>query len=942
MTQLQACSRQIDPTLTEEKDKKSECHPNRLDDKVTVHPSVKPVPQILQVKWSIKDSLVDAFPSLPPSILKSISRQEPDIRMLKDYLGRCPNPKLVFDAIQMRRLAFETRMLYQKKQKIRLMELGTSHDPQDLASVANKLRRYRRHLRTLDYIRQQLRSYGDAVDAHDGVPHVVQATTKDATHPTTTDAGHPTTTDAGHPTTTDAGHPTTTDAGHPTTTDVGHPTTTDAGHPSTTPMVDASRPLLLEQAIANGSFLSTYRIDEFTMGRSDAEKAAVLRKVIVDIEHRLRHDRSSGLSHRSKKLKMLLSTFKDRYKLSQTSRGIPENKPVQGRIPNRFTKISYATLEEEIAGVKEWRNTEKKTMRNAFARYTRVMRHNSAVKGSESRATIKRQYETSLLKYQTVSKYLERLNKEVARGANLCEQVDTQSVSDQVESSTPDLSEGANEQLPIEPLYTPYNVQHYVLGNILDQFKEAMYLFGRREFRVHMESRGWSSPESIPVTEFMSVMTTDPDIRDRYKFFEHEFQSLRRIRNAYAHSVVSMTITETHTLLRDMRTVASALRFSTMVPRIEEYLDVLASFEHNYQKAQAEVREKGLAKLRRLRLERDTASKRIDGKISEIQRQLQDLESQKRTIQSSFEKGSLDVRQKWGRVDRQVGSQLSQDLAAFALEEHIRRSLRAMPTPRATSLVQRLFADHASGSAVSLDANTGAGSAQVSEASPLPSASDTALGMPSSDAKLKDSYLAPSLVTTSAADIPIKMPPPAVEEPRELRQGVKETAFPYQKFEPQTVKLADIDDSNEIDVNQDPSFRFLQVENLLDQSQDVALDKPSAPANDLSQSGEACDAGLKTKLLSVNGLRASTRQNKFKPKVEIAQSEQLSFSTDSKGSKTITRRWHEKALRLEHRHRASRTRPGFGNSRGLHHSLLSVQKYGTSSSSGELAGCPSR
>ncbi|CAO2656535.1 Nn.00g053380.m01.CDS01 [Neocucurbitaria sp. VM-36] len=383
----------------------------------------------------------------------------------------------------------------------------------------------------------------------------------------------------------------------------------------------------------------------------------------------------------------------------------PQGMPVQCRRRNRFTGVRYATLQDEIDGVTMWRRAQRKTLADIFRQYLRAVRRNGPDKGPKSRAALKRQYETNSLKQQTASKYLEALIKEASIGATARDQAKG-SLFDSAKSSPLNYPKGADQLLPLEPLYAPYNVHHYVLGNILDQFKEAMYKFGWREFPEIMGSRGWNSPESIPVVEFMPVMTEDLDIGARYKFFAKEFNSLRYIRNAHAHSLGSLTLKKTRALLGDMRTVARALCFFEMVPLINQYLRLLASFEDSYRNAKAEWREKELIILRKWQEQREAAIKTLDKRIHRARDKSLNLESLKTTVHNDFDHRISESLPRWESTDRKIALQAAQELAAFALEEHIRRSLRAMSASRAGSLVRRLFAEHTSSATAKVDANT--------------------------------------------------------------------------------------------------------------------------------------------------------------------------------------------------------------------------------------------
>ncbi|KAJ4371999.1 hypothetical protein N0V83_003772 [Neocucurbitaria cava] len=401
---------------------------------------------------------------------------------------------------------------------------------------------------------------------------------------------------------------------------------------------------------------------------------------------------------------------------SNSSTHSPQSVDAQRRPPNRFTGVSYTTLQEEIKAVQQWRAAQTRITNLFQQQYIVALRQ----KGRESSLSLKRKLETALLKQQISMSYLKALYDEASSNLISGNQAKEESLLD-------DATSFANKLIPLEPLYAPYNVHHYVLGNIVDQFKEAMYKFGRREFPVIMESRGWTSAESVPVAEFMLVLRrrADTHIRDRYNFFEKEFTSLRLVRNAHAHSSDSMTIQDTRTSLADMRIAAEALRFPEMVPKINQYLKLLESFEHDYNKKKEESQERALPILRGLHENRESAIKKLEPRIYGTQEQERILESQKNAIREFFYHKISSFLRQYKTIDRHTAAESAQELAAFALEEHIRRSLRAMSGPAAKSLVQRLFAEHTASETVTADASV-IDPVQISEASSaMPGASSS-------------------------------------------------------------------------------------------------------------------------------------------------------------------------------------------------------------------------
>lgn len=484
----------------------------------------------------------------------------------------------------------------------------------------------------------------------------------------------------------------------------------------------AARSLLppeVERRLKSGFLFSIYSLDWCLATLSLSQQASLLTRLISELKTKIKFRRRRGNLSRLDKCQQQLMLIEDRYKSLQKLCDVPEKMAVFHRPRNRFTGIFYATLDQEIKGMTKWKAAEEKIGERLYAQDRSAFLQKNRNKMSEPQRILKRQYETSTLKLETGTAYLKKLITERTENPVPTHPEGTSSM-EKNGYNTEKSSDNEPQLLTIQPLRAPYDIHHYVLGNILHHIKVAMYTFGQREFPFILELRNWSRPESVPISEFMAVMERHPVISDLYKFFAYEFQSLRLLRNSYAHSSTDITLEETCTLLRDMQIIARVLSFPKKVPRIKPYEDLLVSFKHKYQDANSEWRKSGLATLRKRELKHRTACKNIDIKIADMRKRIQKYESQKSAAESAHGLAVSAFLKQWKIQDSANASRLAKDLATYALEERVRRSLRAMSSHLAASLVQRLSNEYAlSASARSDEVDTNV--RQASETNPITS-----------------------------------------------------------------------------------------------------------------------------------------------------------------------------------------------------------------------------
>ncbi|KAH7357365.1 hypothetical protein BKA66DRAFT_445743 [Pyrenochaeta sp. MPI-SDFR-AT-0127] len=450
-----------------------------------------------------------------------------------------------------------------------------------------------------------------------------------------------------------------------------------------------------------------------------------------------------------------LKLFEERYKMLQGQYEGSEKIPNVSRSRNRLTRKFYATVDQDIENTKNWKVAEEKTNKKLYKQYRHAVRHKAGSDVSESCRRLKRQYETSVLKLETANGYLKSLEAERSNDTVPETHADSSSSHDGLNAR---VFEGKPDLLSNQPLFVPYNVHHYVLGNILYHIKEAMFKFGRREFPLELESQNWTRPENIAVTEFMAIMARHPLIAELYTFYAHEFQSLRIMRNSYAHSSTDITLDETCTLLADMRVIARVLAFTDIIPPIKQYEKLLASFKQKYNDANNSWREKGLAILTKQKSRHKNACANLYAKVSEAQKHLKELESTETALRNSHDQAVSSFLQIWKQKDRSIASQLATDLATYALEERVRRSLKAMSPPMAALLVRKLSAVYPSNAAAMSD-QSDINAAQALKADSTTSESHTALGIVSSGTS-SDGSLPETFHTAS----------------KELREGDRNTA----------------------------------------------------------------------------------------------------------------------------------------------------------------------
>lgn len=436
----------------------------------------------------------------------------------------------------------------------------------------------------------------------------------------------------------------------------------------------------IRRAIQTRTLLTTADIDHFLAALPADQRQFVLTYMIFDLERKIRVDTRTHRRARANACTKLLRLVQDKYNTLQRRQGSSDSSQSEPRPLNRFTNIAYATLEEELKGLEVWKAAELQVNRDIACRYARASRHPDRLTMHYLRLLARKKV-TSSLKLQTVTAHIQRLYTAISQNGTSRASRETNSVRAKIQ--------------PSQSPYLPYNVSHHIFGNIMDDFKEAMFGFGQREFPATMKSLNWTHTESIALTAFTRIMVrTFPDLRHRYEFFKQEFDSLALIRNAHAHAELTISLHETRVIIDDLQVVAITLGFNPLMKRIKRYRQLLAQLEEQVLEAHSQWEVEPLAILLRREAMYESKLKRLTSDHHNQSIDLKLLETEKKDMEEEFAKHVENVRRAAEDNASKVVDMLSQDLLEYAIKNHIERSLTLLPVPKAAKIIQRLSASY--------------------------------------------------------------------------------------------------------------------------------------------------------------------------------------------------------------------------------------------------------
>jgi hypothetical protein len=470
---------------------------------------------------------------------------------------------------------------------------------------------------------------------------------------------------------------------------------------SATPEGEAAMPrdLLPEQvekSLANEEYMRKGWFARVAPTLSTDEQTTLFRETTKKLTlkaHQHNPRGSKGSLQRRSILALLRDTDKS-YRQLQLRGGASIHAENLKRARNPFTGVFHSTLEKEIQATERWRAAES-------SRYHEILKRleSDMMLDNRSRRTLEKQNKVTSLKLIDADDHLRRLRLEGTSASPIG--LKTEMTSQQVDYKNACKSaRRASKSVTI-----PYQVQHYILGDIHDRSKRAFFVFGRREIPELMHRKGWNDPEGLSIKEFEHFMDEDENWRDLYQVIKEKIESLRFIRNAYAHEFSELNMDRLEELLVDAKSIARLLGDRSLVSLIEQYEDRLAKYCKSYVEKCAFPKRKLWHELMAAKNDRDAALEHLVASKGTGPTHREDLDAEKLRVQRRFQESKAISKAAY----RDFELSLASELKAFSLSSSIRYRLELGGASWAASLVQTLSKEYAAKKSVletAQDANT--------------------------------------------------------------------------------------------------------------------------------------------------------------------------------------------------------------------------------------------
>ncbi|KAI4651552.1 uncharacterized protein J4E79_009032 [Alternaria viburni] len=347
---------------------------------------------------------------------------------------------------------------------------------------------------------------------------------------------------------------------------------------------------------------------------------------------------------------------------------------------NPFTRASHSTLRQEIQEMERWRAAQ-----SSFYNETLEDLKPTTKLDGMSKHILEKQNKVTSLKLLFSGDYLERLRAENTSVLSIEPETDT--IGQQLGSS-PEFTRARGASKPVMVM-VPYQVQHHILGDVHERFKRAIFVFGRRYFPDVMQEKNLNDPEGLSIWDFEKLLSEDEHWRHLYKIIQRRLESLRFIRNAYAHEFTEVNLDRLEELLADAQSIAWLVEDSSLVILTQKYRDLLTVYGKRYldecagprqlaaQRYSAANKQLKIAKTRLYHSCTSTHTKRYRAEKSRIERIHQESKAAARAEYVQFELN------------------LASELKAFALGSSIRYRLGLGDSSWAASLVKTLYEEYA-------------------------------------------------------------------------------------------------------------------------------------------------------------------------------------------------------------------------------------------------------
>lgn len=345
---------------------------------------------------------------------------------------------------------------------------------------------------------------------------------------------------------------------------------------------------------------------------------------------------------------------------------------------NPFTGVSHSTLKNEIEEMERWRAAHS-------SHYDETLEHlEPATKlDGMSKHILEKQARITSLKLIFADDYLQRLR---ARGTPTSSiKAEPDAIGRQAGYSTGSTSARG---VP-KPVMVPYQVQHHILGDTHERFKRAIFAFGQRHFPEAMQEKNLNDPEGLSIKDFECLLEEDEFWRDLYKIIQRRLESLRFIRNAYAHEFTEMNLDRLEELLADAKSIARLLEDSSLVNLMQKYRDMLAVYGKRYVNMCAGPRRLLSRRFAAAYSERKMAQSRLNASC--IATHTKEYHAEKLRFQRKCEEAKASARAAYLRFELTLASELK----AFALGSSIRYRLGLGTASWAADLVKTLYEEYA-------------------------------------------------------------------------------------------------------------------------------------------------------------------------------------------------------------------------------------------------------
>ena len=441
--------------------------------------------------------------------------------------------------------------------------------------------------------------------------------------------------------------------------------------PSTNLLPDA-----VENALANGRLIEDGWLTRTVSTLDHDQQRRLVKKAITMLSSQTGyHSSLLSMKYQRRKILARINDAQALYKQLQLHRTDPIGPIKLRRIRNPFTRISHSSYEEELREILRWQSKEQEV----FNRLFKVLKFDAGL-SQNKRNNLQEECNTSSLKLRAVKRYIAKLE---------LEKVPTTKLLQGEGQEYDDVDTKASLDYTPKEITIPYRAQHHVLKDVFDRFKVALFEVGRRLIPEIMQREGWAAPEGLSIKEFGDIVLQHRSMRIIYRLYEKQWQSLRIIRNTYAHETPNLDFYLVEELLDDVKDLAYVLECHDMEALIEKYQHLLVKYKEEYLDFASDHYKNLEEELNSIEDERGVALKDLAAT------EHKEDEEQQRHIDDKFNEMRLDLVSRYQRRNRDKQNVLTRDLVNYALASQIRHSLDSGDTAWAADVTKSLSKEYA-------------------------------------------------------------------------------------------------------------------------------------------------------------------------------------------------------------------------------------------------------